>query len=172
MTIYSFDRESGKGSVPGGHWETRWINDAWAECLHQLGCKCSAPPQVCWIRNFGSRRQSSAWTDPPGNFDAGYSVLGALLDEVPRVVTGESGIVLCGGNSNRWVWGSDLKEQRMAGGITHFLWGDVISAHDQKGEENGAELEQGLAWWPEALAVGSLLVTTVPWVCRTNRFCK
>jgi len=34
----------------------------------------------------------------------------------------------------------------MAGGITHFLWGDVISAHDQKGEENGAELEQGLAW--------------------------
>lgn len=27
-----------------------------------------------------------------------------------------------------------------------FLWGDVISAHDQKGEENGAELEQGLAW--------------------------
>ena len=40
----------------------------------------------------------------------------------------------------------------MAGGITHFLWGDVISAHDQKGEENGAELEQGLAWWPEASA--------------------
>ena len=27
-----------------------------------------------------------------------------------------------------------------------FLWGDMISEHGQKGEENGAELEQCLAW--------------------------